>query len=114
MRPAPEGSARLPPERGASRAPESDGYRSRTVWCRGADLGRRLQYLAIKVPACSVTQEYYREVTSTIGACLCLLIAQLNYSKCSSDYTLRPAPTRVTAELTADEIRNSCTVSSVW
>jgi hypothetical protein len=49
-----------------------------------------------------------------IAACACLVIAQLNYAKCGSDQELKRAPSRQSAELTADEVRQGCAISSVW
>ena len=49
-----------------------------------------------------------------IAACACLVIAQLNYAKCGSDQKVKRAPSRQRAELTADEVRQGCAISSVW
>jgi hypothetical protein len=46
--------------------------------------------------------------------CAFLLIGQLNYSKCNSDYTLKTAPTHPAAELTPEEVKSHCVISSVW
>jgi hypothetical protein len=51
--------------------------------------------------------------TRAIG-CVSLLIAQLNYSRCSAEHTLRPAPNRPGAELTSDEIQKGCAIAAVW
>src|ERR1700730_12804482 len=44
----------------------------------------------------------------------CLLIGQLNYSKCGSEYRFRTAPSRQNAELTPEEAQRGCAISSVW
>jgi hypothetical protein len=51
--------------------------------------------------------------TRAIG-CVSLLIAQLNYSRCSPEHTLRPAPNRPSAELTSDEVQKGCAIATVW
>jgi hypothetical protein len=47
-------------------------------------------------------------------ACACLLIGQLNYAKCGSEYRFRTAPSRQNAELTQDEVQRGCAISSTW
>jgi hypothetical protein len=43
-----------------------------------------------------------------------LLIAQLNYAKCGSEYVLKRAPSRSTADLTETEMTSGCSVESIW
>src|SRR5580704_8901405 len=47
-------------------------------------------------------------------ALACLLIGQLNYAKCGSEYRFRTAPSRQRAELTPEEAQRGCTISSIW
>jgi hypothetical protein len=57
------------------------------------------------------TRPMTRSATLT---CAVLLIGQLNYAKCGSEYRLSSAPTRQKAELTQDEIQRGCAISSTW
>jgi hypothetical protein len=47
-------------------------------------------------------------------ALACLLIGQLNYAKCGSEYRFRTAPSRQKAELTPEEVQGGCAISSTW
>ena len=51
---------------------------------------------------------------TTAVASACLLIAQLNYSKCGADHTLKRAPSRQAAELTPAEVNGGCAIAAVW
>jgi hypothetical protein len=56
-----------------------------------------------------------RAMTRSVAmAWACLLIGQLNYASCRSDYRVRTAPSRQRAELTAEEVQRGCTISSIW
>jgi hypothetical protein len=53
-------------------------------------------------------------IRATTVLCVSFLIAQLNYAKCGSEHTLKRAPNRLTADLTAAETSSGCTIVSVW
>ena len=56
-----------------------------------------------------------RPMTRPVTVALaCLLIGQLNYAKCGSEYRFRTAPSRPKAELTAEEAQRGCAISSAW
>jgi hypothetical protein len=56
-----------------------------------------------------------RPMTRPVTVALaCLLIGQLNYAKCGSEYRFRTVPSRPKAELTPEEAQRGCAISSIW
>jgi hypothetical protein len=56
-----------------------------------------------------------RPMTRPVTVALaCLIIGQLNYAKCGSEYRLKTAPSRQRAELTPEEAQRGCAISSIW